>query len=117
VSGNGSVVVGSDSTSAFRWTSATGFVGIANALAATSTGAVATNIDGTVIVGSSNLGPWVWDSTNGVRLIRQLVIDLGFSVTGYDLRTVYALSSDGETLVGGTSTPTGIDRSYVVRLP
>jgi uncharacterized membrane protein len=117
VSGNGLVVVGGDANSAFRWTSGTGFVAIANALGASSSFATAANVDGTVVVGSSNLGTWVWDTVNGVRLIKQVVIDLGVSLTGYDLRTVYALSSDGKTLVGGTSTPTGIDRSYVVRLP
>jgi probable HAF family extracellular repeat protein len=118
VSGNGLVIVGdTDFNRAFRWSSGTGFIGIADSLSAGSSGANAANIDGTVVVGSSSVGAWVWDSTNGARLIKDIVAGLGFSTTNYDLRTLNAVSSDGKTVVGGTSTPSGIDRSYVVRLP
>lgn len=118
VSGDGLVVVGSvDSKRAFRWSSGTGFVGIADSLAASVCIANATNIDGTAVVGYSNVGAWVWDSNSGLKTIKTIVGDLGFSTDGYDLRNLNAISPDGKTIVGGTSTPSGIDRTYVVRLP
>jgi probable HAF family extracellular repeat protein len=118
VSGNGLVVVGdAESKRAFRWSSGTGFVGIADSLSATVCLAKATNIDGTVVVGYSDTGAWVWDSASGISMIKTIVSSLGFSTDGYDLRTLNAISSDGKTVVGGTSTPSGIDRTFVVRLP
>lgn len=118
VSGDGLVVVGSaDNKRAFRWSSGTGFVGIADSVGGSVSTAKAANIDGTVIVGSSDRGAWVWDSELGLRMVEAIVADLGFVTDGYDFRTLNAVSSDGRTIVGGTSTPSGIDRTFVVRLP
>jgi hypothetical protein len=90
-------------------------VGIADTIAATVRQATATNVDGTVVVGDSDAGAWIWDSSDGAKTIKAVVANLGFSTDGYDLRTLNAVSSDGKTVVGGTSTPSGIDRTYVVR--
>jgi probable HAF family extracellular repeat protein len=118
VSGDGLVVVGDvESKRAFRWSSGTGFVGIADSISADVCTAKATNIDGTVVVGYSDSGAWVWDSASGIAMIKTIVENLGFSTEGYDLRTLNAVSSDGKTIAGGTSTPSGIDRAFVVRLP
>jgi uncharacterized membrane protein len=118
VSGDGQVVVGSaEGKRAFRWSSGTGFVAIADAIVAFDSDARATNFDGTVVIGSSDNIPWVWDSTAGVRPIYAVIEDLGFNTGGYGLQKLNAVSSDGKTLVGGTSTPSGIDRTFVVRLP
>ena len=106
VSGDGAVIVGTtydvnEAYAGFAWTFT----------------AKAANIDGTVIVGSSDQGAWVWDSELGLKMVKAIVADLGFATDDYDFRTLNAVSSDGRTIVGGTSTPSGIDRTFVVRLP
>lgn len=110
-SADGSVSAGSRFISpeegyrAFRWTEATGSRDLNN-------GAVSTLIedisaDGSTIVGdwlSSQggfyIGAWVWTEKTGMQDLRQLLIDNGADLTGWDLRKVSGVSADGSTIVG-----------------
>ena len=117
VSADGSVVVGtSDSaigSQPFRWTTATGMAGLGF-----EGSAFAVSADGSVVVGHSNGDAFIWDATNGMRalenvLVDDLNLDLGDFV---HLRDATAISDDGRTIAGTGSTNVGPE-AWIARLP
>ena len=70
--------------------------------------ATGVSADGNTIVGFSDQKPFVWDSINGMRDLRQLMILNGLDVTHWSAfytNSVARISADGKTIAGnGAST-------------
>ena len=78
--------------------------------------------DGSRIVGASDgSGPSkavIWDGTNGLRNLRDwLVSDFGLNLTGWLLTDAYAISSDGNTIVGVGINPQGEQEAFRAVIP
>lgn len=108
VSQDGSFVVGGSGSSpeAFRWTQETGMVGLGH-LPGTGaySEALAVSGDGSIVVGYSHAEggvdqAFVWDATNGMRNLRDVLIAQGVAVDWHELSTALAISADGRTIVG-----------------
>jgi probable HAF family extracellular repeat protein len=120
VSGDGTVVVGAGSSAAtlgapsrseaFRWTSATGMVGLGDLPGGSfSSKAYAITADGNVIVGgansSSGFEAFRWTSATGL-------VGLGDLPGGTFSSTAYAVSADGNVVVGYGRPDSGIDEAF-----
>lgn len=104
---DGSVVVGSSVVGpdmvAFRWTAATGMVGLGNVTKR----ANACSADGRVVVGSFRYGletrAFLWDATHGLRALEDVLIQdhgLGAALAGWKLYEATDVSADGRVIVG-----------------
>jgi probable HAF family extracellular repeat protein len=118
VSADGSVIVGSSSgadSQAFRWTQETGMVGLGTLPGGSrNSSARGVSADGSVIVGEcygeAGFEAFVWDATNGMRSVRQLLeskFGLSASLRGWKLRAATAISADGSVVVGYGMNPHG----------
>ena len=127
VSADGSVVVGwgdtpAGSKQAFRWTLGGGMVGLGD-LSGGIFLSEATDVsaDGAIVVGSSNsvLGTeaFIWDSTNGMQELDQVLVDLGLDLTGWTLEEARAISADGFTVVGYGTNPLGQTEAWIATIP
>jgi len=123
VSADGAVVVGvsqSASVRALRW-SGTGNTAtdISNATLGATSSATGTNQNGSVVVGTSANGPWVWDTTKGARLLSTILMASGVDLSGWTLDTsgTTAVSADGKIVVGGGKSPSGLHSGWIARLP
>jgi uncharacterized membrane protein len=71
-----------------------GFTSVANAVSG----------DGSVIVGygnsASGVEAFIWDETNGMRELDQVLINLGVDLTGWSLYEALGISADGTRIVG-----------------
>ena len=114
VSADGSVIVGwSDVQSdygvpprplAFRFTADTGMIVLDSSSDSWASGVAG---DGSVVVGSRYGSAFIWDPTNGMRSLHDVLTDLGVDVTGWQLERALAISADGSTIIG-----TDVDASY-----
>ncbi|MEK6643292.1 MAG: PEP-CTERM sorting domain-containing protein [Planctomycetota bacterium] len=131
-SSDGSVIVGSANAydyntehsqqEAFRWSD-----GVMTGLGDLPGGdfssyATAVSADGSVIVGygSTSLGgaAFVWDSPNGMRDLRELLVNaFGLNLTGWALPNVRDISADGSVIVGTGINPDGNYEAFRVVLP
>lgn len=112
VSADGTVIVGESNSAtgseAFRWTPEEGMVGLGSLPGGGfNTSATATSADGSVIVGNGRFAgsaieeAFVWDQTNGIRLLKDVLIEGGASLGGWtQLTHAYNISADGTTIVG-----------------
>jgi len=105
VSPDGSVVVGfSESGSgdeAFRWTEADDMVGLGSIPGRSESKAYATSGDGSVVVGIAQDTAFIWDPTNGMRSLKDVLEDdCGLDLTGWALIEATGISQDGRTIVG-----------------
>jgi uncharacterized membrane protein len=66
----------------------------------TGTMAVAVNGDGSLIGGTSYEGSWIWDATNGSRLLADALTDLGVDLSVWALTGLSAISGDGRVISG-----------------
>jgi uncharacterized membrane protein len=121
VSGNGLVVVGwlgtNSTLTPFRWTSGTSVQTISGSAVGSSGQASDTSLDGSVVVGTSVVGPWIWDATNGARPVTTVLNAAGIIYTGWSLTTVDGVSRDGKVLIGAGVPPSGPTRGWIARLP
>jgi probable HAF family extracellular repeat protein len=135
VSADGSVVVGSGYSAsgkeAFRWD--VGADGIAHtpddvmiglgdlAGGIFSSQAYAISADGSVVVGRGNSASgdeaFIWDATNGVRELHQVLVDLGLDLSGWTLTEATAISDDGLTMVGYGTNPSGNTEAWIATIP
>ncbi len=104
-SADGSVVVGYTSTQAFRWTVSGGMQILGTLPGGDWSVAKAVSPDGSIVVGSTrkddNWQPIVWDATNGMRSIKDILEgDYGLDLTGWNLTWAYGVSAAGSTIVG-----------------
>lgn len=135
VSGDGLVVVGAgvsaasamsggNSPEAFRWTQGGGMVPLGDLAGGRYwSRAVATNQDGSVIVGQSEstggLEAMIWDQANGMRSLRQVLIaaGLGQDILGWTLTEATGISADGTRIVGYGINPSGNIEGWAVTIP
>ncbi len=105
VSADGSVVVGEKytagyvGTEAFRWTEATGAVGLGNLTPYPNDSGAAFGVspDGSVVVGhGAQLRPLIWDAAHGSRGLIDVLAAEG--IYPYDLIMAYDVSFDGRTM-------------------
>lgn len=113
VSADGSVVVGTaDGLGVFRWTAETGMVGLAPGVAH------AVSADGSVILGRNADGPFIWDQQNGVRNLRDMLVnDYGLDLGDWDLREATDISADGLTIVGNGRNPSRYPEPWIATIP
>ncbi|MGB2806118.1 MAG: right-handed parallel beta-helix repeat-containing protein [Sedimentisphaerales bacterium] len=116
VSASGSVVVGICSyelwTEAFRWTESGGMLNLGRGSAQD------ISADGSMIVGSSLLGAYIWDEQNGMRSIKDMLEnDFGLNLNGWHLSVAMAISPDGSTIVGYGPNPQGYNEAWIAMLP
>jgi probable HAF family extracellular repeat protein len=129
VNADGSVVVGSASTSpgtpmeAFRWTASGGMVGLGLLPGTTSSAASAVSDDGSVVFGTTSTGatagsPFVWDASHGMRDLEAVLNgNFGVNLAGWHLSSVNDISTDNRTLVGQGINPNGNYEGFVIVVP
>jgi probable HAF family extracellular repeat protein len=124
ISADGSTIIGQSKYQAFVWTQEEGMVGLGilgdfEPSMQTQTMPVDVSGDGSVVVGNSwVVGGFIWDATNGTRLLSDaLVADYGLDLGGWRLDGVSAISDDGRILVGGGRNPQGQNEIWMVTVP
>jgi hypothetical protein len=124
-------VASGNGTEAFRWTQATGLVGLGDLPGgALQSFAYAVSCDGAVIVGRGSIpgscGPFgcgsigraiIWDATNGLRDLQALLESYGLPLSGWSLTEAKAISRDGLTIAGTGLNPLGQTEGWVATLP
>ncbi len=81
----------------------------------------ATSDNGRVIVGIGNRSgggldggaAFVWDPIHGIRELRQVLLDAGADVAGWDLYAATGVSADGSTIVGTGRNPAGAAEGFI----
>lgn len=91
------------------------------ALAGTSSGIARDASDNWNVVGTMNYAAggstaFLWNSTLGTVDLNVYLASLGFNLSGWNLTSAYAISSDGLTIVGG-GTHNGLNEGWVVTIP
>jgi probable HAF family extracellular repeat protein len=132
VSADGNVVAGHSSVvnfdeEPFRWTAASGIVGLGMPATASQSYAYGINGDGSTVVGQADHPPsrtgaaawqysaFIWDTTHGRRdLQTALRDDYGLTLSGWTLESAFGISDDGRTIVGSGIDPLGARQGWVV---
>ena len=77
--------------------------------------------DGSVLVGqgtsSSGVEAFVWDETNGMRALIQILADQSIDMTGWNLARANGISADGLTIVGYGTNPLGFNEAWIATIP
>ena len=135
VSADGSVVVGWSSTSsgfarqAFRWTAANGMISLGHlpeSPPVANSRALDVSSDGAIVVGTAGAFPagggveffraFLWDATNGMRNLADVLAQTGADVAGWELDSANAVSADGRVIVGDGVNPDGRSEGWVAVL-
>jgi uncharacterized membrane protein len=98
ISLDGSTIIG-NVTSAFRWVNNVGYSYMSLG-SLTSPNAYAVNGDGTVVVGMSVQGGWIWSTTDGVRMLNAVMTAYGVDMSIWSTVVPQAVSSDGKVVAG-----------------
>jgi len=126
VSNDGNTIVGygvkpSGDSYAFLWREDGGFQNLGSLLGDTISLAREVSGDGSRIVGYSRRADFravLWDGANGIRDLRQMLIDdFGLNLTGWLLTDAFAISSDGNTIVGVGINPQGEQEAFRAVIP
>ena len=77
--------------------------------------------DGSIVVGKSTNATgqtevFIWDATNGMLSLRQVLIDRGLDLTGWSLDDVGGISTDGHTIFG-VGTHNGVKEIWSAIVP
>lgn len=117
ISGDGSTVVGGSATlssgsEAFRWTQGDGMVGLGGG----SSLGRDVSFDGSVIVGTSDVGAFIWEEANGLRSLQQIVLNFGLDLAGWTLQDAQAISDDGFTIAGVGVNPAGVQEAWIANI-
>jgi len=124
ISADGLVVVGTSPVGtdhAFRWTQTTGMVAITGPPVIQSLARAASG-NGSVVVGYSYVGPvdtdaFIWDAVHGLRRVKDVLVnDFGLTLTGWKLTEATGISSDGLTVVGNGTDPSGNAEAWIADL-
>jgi uncharacterized membrane protein len=126
VSADGSVVVANwgqpgSSWRSYRWTQDSGWVNIGGSF---DLGAQAISDDGQIIVGEGGLGAFIWDETNGLRNLQDVVEQTcGVELTGWQLTSASDVAPDPfgrggyYAIVGTGINPRGFSEAYIAIIP
>ncbi len=123
ISADGAVLVGSYRSGSmtmrgWRWTEQTGLVSLAGSAVGNRPWAVSG--DGSVIVGGWT-GPgeaFIWDEESGLRSLQDtLVTEYELDLTGWSLVSAEGISTDGLTIVGYGTNPSGQGEGWIAQLP
>ena len=106
---------------AFRWTEEGGFQQFEHNLQYfLADNASAASYDGSVITGQGRSlrghEAWIWDEQHGVRLLTDLVTEMGIDLQGQHLESATSISADGTVIAGRTWGPLG-GIGYVMVVP
>jgi probable HAF family extracellular repeat protein len=121
VSADGKVVVGYSSgeqgTVVVRWVD--GVPQNLGHLPGVGTIAMATNGDGSVVIGSTDNRDdvFVWDEAHGIRSVTALLRAAGVLPEGWRLQGAAGLSADGRTLAGFGRNPDNFQEAFVITIP
>lgn len=129
ISTDGRVIVGSSRSNnatpngeeAFRWTEETGMVPLGDLAGGSfQSTPFAVTVDGSVIVGrgyvAGTCGPFgcgsaahafIWDATNGLRDLNDVVTSLGINLNGWVLQEARGISANGRVIAGSGMNPQG----------
>jgi uncharacterized membrane protein len=123
VSPDGGTVVGVSYTGSddesFRWTSAGGMVRIESIQSAP----LSVSAGGSTIVGTRGYDwdgsekAFIWDQTNGMRDLAEVLTDLGLDLTGWTLIEATGVSRDGTVIVGWGTNPNGDTEAWIAVIP
>ena len=76
--------------------------------------------DGSAVVGrgssASGTEAFVWDETNGMRGLMQVLMDQGIDMTGWSLTEASGVSADGLTIVGYGTNPLGQEEGWIATI-
>ena len=76
--------------------------------------------DGSAVVGrgssASGTEAFVWDETNGMRGLMQVLMDQGIDMTGWSLTEARGVSADGLTIVGYGTNPLGQEEGWIATI-
>src|SRR5262249_57092599 len=125
---DGTVVVGqaneaSGRTQAFRWTAASGMVGLGFLPGGNSSLARGVNADGTVVVGQANDASgqpqaFRWTAETRVQSVLTLLQAAKVvTMAGWQLRSANGGSADGTVSIGNGVDPLGRGQGLIARLP
>ena len=114
ISGDGSIIVGKSGSQAFRWTESKGMTGLGYLPGTSNSVAYGISKDGSIIVGKSGNQAFIWDAANGMQNLKNILTNTyGLDMTGWDLNEARAISADGKTIIGNTTTENSYDLRYV----
>lgn len=128
VSADNSTIIGfntyndvNDNNRAFRWTAAEGFVDLGVLPGDQFSEAKAISADGTIIVGQSGTKfvsgrAFIWDKTNGMRDLKEVLVAGNPSLVNWTLRSATGISADGKTIVGAGANPNGESEGFTAVL-
>ncbi|HSJ96467.1 MAG TPA: PEP-CTERM sorting domain-containing protein [Myxococcota bacterium] len=129
VSPDGSVIVGwsdgTDGVEAVRWVGGGAPQGLGDLPGGEfESYAFDVSSGGAAIVGESHTGStesdyeaFLWDATNGMRRLSDVLAGLGVDTTGWTLERIFAISPDGQWVVGTGTTPEGDIEGFRAFLP
>jgi probable HAF family extracellular repeat protein len=122
VGGSSSTATGSQALEAFRWTQEDQFQSLGDLPGGSyQSEALAASASGAVIVGVSNSSvgdeAFVWDETNEMRALFDVVEAGGIDLSGWRFTSATGVSGDGEAISGNGINPAGRVEAFVVRLP
>ena len=135
ISPDGKVIVGQSTSAnttrfngfweAYRWTKADGMIGLGDLPGGRFMSvALGVSANGEVVVGRSNTGDdsvgitpaFIWDETNGMRSVQEILINRGIDLTGWRLREATDVSADGTVIVGRGRNPSGQEEAWLADL-
>lgn len=131
VTPDGNVIIGDANRAnaapeAFRWTAATGMVGLGalNAEGYRNSQAFDVTADGKTVVGESTSltslslrEAFIWDEAGGMRSLKEELENVyGLDLEGWQLDVATGISDDGSVIVGRGLSPTFIPEAWVARI-
>lgn len=115
LSDNGAVAVGFSGGRAIRWNS--GVLEVLELPAwATSANAGDVSGDGSIVVGNAGSVACLWDGT-GAHRVRDMLLEFGLPVQGWQLQGATGISVDGRVIVGTGVNPQGITEGWYAVIP
>jgi probable HAF family extracellular repeat protein len=130
ISPDGGVIVGNANSAfgneGFRWTQESGMIGLGDlpggglffnsyALGVSENGSIVVGI-GETDLASEAFEAFVWDSMNGIRNLKNVLISQGDDLTGWRLDRANGISADGTIIVGSGINPAGQPEAWLARL-